>query len=231
MQRIYVTYCSGVTPKDQRVYFSRRNSPGSGGGSLPLHHTPKKVRHDEPWPWPKLWLSGYLLLRPWIKNVLVNCLYSSENTTSPLPLEQVSGHSTSSVSLKRRSVSLHCFQRSRTFFLIKNDFCLIKKSNFYSKITINDKSSWFFSFFFLISTGLRAVLPASWRNGWCLLTFLQTINCGNCCGTAITSEFDGGDKSNRQSWFIPLFTTVRWLFDFTQLNLTLMMMHHKHWRR
>lgn len=99
------------------------------------------------------------------------------------------------------------------------------------------KSGWlqyFFNNFFPknFSTCPRAVSPASWQDGWCPLTFLQTINCGNCCGATITSAFDGGDKSNRQSWFIPLFTTVRWVFDFTQLNLTLMMMmHHKHWTR
>lgn len=109
---------------------------------------------------------------------------------------------------------------------------------FHSKFNVNDKKrliTVFFNQFFSpkYSTCPRAVSPASWQDGWCPLTFLQTINCGNCCGATITSAFDGGDKSNRQPWFIPLFTTVRWVFDFTQLNLTLMMMmmHHKHWMR
>lgn len=108
---------------------------------------------------------------------------------------------------------------------------------FHSKFNVDDKKrliTVFFNQFFppKFSTCPRAVSPASWQDGWCPLTFLQTINCGNCCGATITSAFDGGDKSNRQPWFIPLFTTVRWVFDFTQLNLTLMrMMHHKHWTR
>lgn len=108
---------------------------------------------------------------------------------------------------------------------------------FHSKFNVDDKKrliTVFFNQFFppKFSTCPRAVSPASWQDGWCPLTFLQTINCGNCCGATITSAFDGGDKSNRQPWFIPLFTTVRWVFDFTQLNLTLMMMmHHKHWMR
>lgn len=135
--------------------------------------------------------------------------------------------------LEERQCVLKLFSKKLNSFFMENWFLLIKKKH---KISIFDfkKSHRFCSFFpqKRFFTSPRAALPASWRNRWGLLTFLQTINCGNCFGTAITSEFDGGDKSNRQSWFIPLFTTVRWLFDFTQLNLTLMtMMHHKHLRR